>query len=378
MAGGGLVDEALTRRWLANLARPERLADSEMRALLRAHGRDAGGPPVEVGRAAAQLLQEAVDALRPPPGVPAARGLPHRVLTTCFLEGVKSSRAAGMLGLSERQLSRERSRAISLLAARLAPPCAGGPSAAPPALPDPLLPRPQLSDALASALRVHRRVCVAGPAGAGKTVLVAAHAAALPGRTFWYRVDARVNRALPSLLFDLGEHLAPDDPTLAAYARAALPDPDPGLATRIALAALAGPPRLLVLDGFGDGRVDAAVESFLDEVTARLSLATVVTIAREPRPGTRVDVPPFGPEDVAALLALYGLPPDDGVAAALHAWTRGDGRSSAGAAEWLARRRSAGALRDVLRSPALLGPNLRGLSRAARRRYGGRSVSRIS
>ncbi|MDQ3951680.1 MAG: hypothetical protein M3279_01770, partial [Actinomycetota bacterium] len=149
MARSPFVDETATRRWLAHLARPERLADAQMRALLRAHGRDASGSPAEVGGAAVRLIEDAVEALRPPPGTSPAQALPHRVLATCFLGGAKNRQAAGALGVSERQLSRERSRAISLLAAQLVPPSGAGSSAAPPALPDPLLPRAGLSDELA-------------------------------------------------------------------------------------------------------------------------------------------------------------------------------------------------------------------------------------
>ncbi|HEX2058943.1 MAG TPA: hypothetical protein VHI71_11320, partial [Actinomycetota bacterium] len=309
-------------------------------------------------------------------GATAAQALPHRVLTTCFVQGTKSRHAAGLLGLSERQLSRERSRAVSLLTAQLVPPHAGAPPAAPPALPDPLLARPRLVEELTRSLRVHRRVAVAGPAGAGKTVLVASHAAAA-AHTFWYRVTPRARRVMPSLLFDLGEHLAPEDTALSEYLRASLPDLDGGLATRIALRALAGTPRLLVLDGFGDGPVDPAVESFLDEVAARLPLATIVTIARQPLSAPVVHVPPFDLDDVRALVTLHGGKADERVTAELHSWTEGHGRAVGAAAAWLARRHDARALRDALRGQPALSTNLRGLAGAARRRYG-RSVSSIS
>ncbi|HEX2195697.1 MAG TPA: hypothetical protein VHJ76_02125 [Actinomycetota bacterium] len=369
MARNAFVDEATTRRWLANLARPERLADPEMRALLRAHGRDASGSAVDTGRAAAKLVEEAVDALRPPPGATARQALPHRVLTTCFLGGAKSRQAAAALGLSERQLSRERSRAISLLAAQLQPPAAAATSAGPPPLPDPLLPRPRLSEELVRALRGDRRVRVAGPPGAGKTVLVAAHAAAARERVFWYRAGA----GLAPLLFELGEHLAPEDATLSEYVRAALPDPDPGLATRIALAALGARPRLLVVDGRTGGSIDA----FLAEVVARLPLVSVVTIARYPRSPASIRVVPFDRAEVGALLELHGLAADERLAALLHSWTRGHAGAVAAAAAWLARPQRGGALQDSLRAPAALARNLSGMAGAARRPYG-RSVSSIS
>ncbi|HYP23397.1 MAG TPA: hypothetical protein VEV43_07480, partial [Actinomycetota bacterium] len=263
------VDVARLRGWLSNLARPERLADAHMAALLRAHGRAVDGPALDVGRAGARLLTDAIDGLT-------ATGLPHRVLDTCFVEGVKSRAAAARLGLSERQLSRERSRAIALLAAQLTPAHERVPCGAPPALPVPFLARPPLAEALAAALRMHRRVHVTGPPGCGKTSLIAAHAAASPARVFWYRPGPQAAVALPALLFDLGEHLAPDDPSLASYVRGALSDLDVGLATRVALAGLARRERLLVFD---DARtIDAAAGSFRAEALARLPRLGLVEV----------------------------------------------------------------------------------------------------
>ena len=52
----------------------------------------------------------------------------YRVLVTCFVRGMKMSRAAARLGISERQLSRERSRAIQLLRSELRSPTEAEPS----------------------------------------------------------------------------------------------------------------------------------------------------------------------------------------------------------------------------------------------------------
>lgn len=361
----GVVDEARVRRWLVNLARPELLADPEMTALLHAHGRAAFGSRVEVGRAGAGLLADAIESLAAPDGSPAAATLPHRVLRTCFLEGTKNTRAAERLGMSERQLSRERSRAIALLAAHLAPPSTQRIAGFPPPLPVPFLPRPRVAGALHDAARASRRVHVTGPDGSGKTTLVAAHALAVPSDVFWYRRGLRSDDGLPALLFELGEHLACHDPSLASYVRGALPDLDVGLATRIAITALAGTDRLLVLDGW-DGGGDRRVDAFLDEAAARLPL-TVVTIARRPTRGAvSVHVPGLSATEVHELLALHGVAVDPGVAATMHGWSGGDPHLVTAAAGWLAT--GAGApLERALRRRSLLLTNLRGLARASRR-----------
>lgn len=346
------VDVARVRWWLTNLSRPERLADPHMAALLRAHGRPAGGSPLEVGRSGARLLADAIEGL-------AGAGLPHRVLRTCFVEGVKNRQAAARLGLSERQLSRERSRAIALLVAQLAPRDARVSSGAPPPPPEPFLARPRLARALADALHAKRRVRVAGAPGSGKTTLVAAHAAAAGVRTFWCRGVTR----LPALLFDLAEHLQRDDPSLAGYVRSALPDLDEGLATRIALAGLAGRDRLMVLDGAG--ALDGPVDSFLGEAVARLPRLSVVEIGVATARAC-VSVPPFDVDETAALLRLAGVHPDHDVVAGLQAWTAGNPRLVALASSWLRDAPGARApLEDALRRRCASLTALRGMTGAA-------------
>lgn len=359
------VDEALVRRWLTNLARPELLAGPEMTALLHAHGRAASGSPVEVGRAGASLLTDAIASLAPSEGSPTAAGLPYRVLRTCFVEGVKNARAAERLGMSERQLSRERSRAVALLAAHLAPPATRRGGGFPPPLPVPFLRRPRVSAALDDALRPSRRVHVTGPDGSGKTTLVAAHALGGRADVFWYRAGLRSDDGLPAILFEIGEHLADLDPSLASYVRGALPDVDLGLATRIAIAALGGRTRLLVLDGWVGG-ADRRVDAFLDEAAARLPL-TAVTIARgDARGGASVHVPALSRAEVGELLALHGAAPGTEIAAALHAWSAGNPRLVAAAAGWLATGAGAPLERALRRRSSLL-TNLRGLALASRR-----------
>lgn len=352
------VEVARVRGWLANLARPERLADAHMSALLRAHGRAVDGPALEVGRAGARLLADAIDGL-------ATTGLPHRVLETCFVEGVKSRAAAARLGLSDRQLSRERSRAIALLAAQLTPAHQRVSCGSPPALPVPFLARPPLADALTAALRRDRRVHVTGPPGCGKTSLVAAHVAVSPARAFWYRPGPHEAVALPALLFDLGEHLAPDDPSLASYVRGALTDLDVGLATRVALAGLARRERLLVFDG---GRApDAAVCSFVAEALARLPLLGVIEVGGAARAEGGVVVPPLDARETRAFLGLAGVAVDSAVADGLHAWTGGNTRLVAAAARWLASGDDRTSLEDALRRRSAAMTALRGMTGAARR-----------
>lgn len=351
------VDVARVRWWLTNLARPERLADPHMAALLRAHGRAVRGAPLEVGRAGARLLTDAVEGL-------AGAGLPYRVLRTCFVEGLKSRQAAARLGLSERQLSRERSRAIALLVAQLAPRDARVSSAAPPPLPEPFLARPDLAHFLAGLLHAERRIRVVGAPGCGKTTIVAAHAAAAGVRTFWYRPGPRGAARLPALLFDLGEHLERDDPSLAGYVRSALPDLDESLATRIALAGLARRDRLLVLDGVGD--LDASIDSFIGEAVTRLPRLSVVEIGTTTAARPCVAVPPFDAGETAALLRLAGVRAGAGVVAGLQAWTGGNPRLVALASSWLCDAPGGRApLEDALRRRCASVTTLRGMTGAA-------------
>ena len=334
MHGTRPVDDERVRRWLTNLRRPDRLDEPALRELLRAHGCDATGPALRTGRAAADLLREKIDALRPPEGTSSSEALPHRVLKTCFVEGAKSYQAAARLGVSERQLSRERSRAISLLAAELAAvPLRAAPPA--PGAPDGLLERPALVARLDEALAGSARVHVTGPAGCGKTTVVAAWAAGAE-RVSWHAALPHLGGGLPALLFELGEDLAVEDPSLAAYVRASLPSLDTGLACRIALAALRGAPRVLVLDDLDAGRIDPATDRFLGTIAGTLPACRIVTAGRGAAPpGTAsVVLPPRSRAEVRTLLTRRGA--DGELAAPLHAWTRGNARLADAAAGWLA------------------------------------------
>lgn len=111
------------RNLLTNLGRPDPLDTPWTRELLRAHGRLPANPsPLTVGTATAKLLTEKIAELKESSDDTWAQRLPHSVLETCFVRGRKNQQAAQNLGLSERQLSRERTRAVQLLASNLAPP----------------------------------------------------------------------------------------------------------------------------------------------------------------------------------------------------------------------------------------------------------------
>ncbi|MGH9199562.1 MAG: hypothetical protein ACRD1T_28010, partial [Acidimicrobiia bacterium] len=99
------LTDAQLRRWLTLLRRPDQLYSSDMVQLLKAHRRlPSGASEVAVGQAAAALLTETIDRLKPADESDREKALPHLVLTTCFIEGAKLFQAAGRLGLSERQL----------------------------------------------------------------------------------------------------------------------------------------------------------------------------------------------------------------------------------------------------------------------------------
>src|SRR5687768_8280683 len=71
-----LTDDRL-RRWLMLLRQPDRLGeDGEISSLLEMHGRrPAGTEAIDIGRAAAALLSEAIAGLEPPPDGPAEQRL---------------------------------------------------------------------------------------------------------------------------------------------------------------------------------------------------------------------------------------------------------------------------------------------------------------
>lgn len=110
------ITDQQVRWWLTNLQKGRSLFDPDLVACARAHGHNvAGRTRAEVATAAEQFLRSRIETLRAPKGASMHDQMPHAVLTLCFLEGWKAAHAAKRLGLSERQMSRERSRAIAML-----------------------------------------------------------------------------------------------------------------------------------------------------------------------------------------------------------------------------------------------------------------------
>ncbi len=302
-AGAPTADQL--RTFLKHLHTPERLDTPEIRALLAAHRRL---PPVltpnAVGAAGAELLTDKIAALEAPADAPVPQRLPHLILETCFLRGHKSFQAAVELGLSERQVSRERSRALRLLAAELTPPSSGA------ALRQPLpsieghVRRDELLRGLHEAVATHRLVAVTGAAGAGKSSLVVALAHALgPEDVWWHRIRPGINDSLEALLYELGHVLAREGfGELRNHFVETRAEPNVRVATRLALEGLTGKRRLLVLDDFGTVGERRAIGSFLEEVVDRLPLVSVITIGGVVGEAEVFDVPGFTGAETAQLL----------------------------------------------------------------------------
>lgn len=340
------ISEAQLRRWLGLLHRPDRLARPELVELLRAHGRlPANASAVATGRAAADLLVDVIERLRPPDGAGRDQQLPYLVLRTCFVDGAKLFQAAGRIGISERQLSRERSRAIGLLKAELESPAA---QADRPYRPEPIpailefLERPGLSRTLRETLEAHGLVNVHGPPGSGKTALVAELAAETATRTsvLWYRFRSGVNDSPAALLFELGEYLHSRGRTkLSSYLAESLPKLDATVATRLALVELDGASHLIVLDDFHLVEGDQTIAGLIDEVAARLPELRAIAISRHrdagPRRSGSFAVPPFTRAETRALLTQLHVDASIQMAETIHEWTGGIPHLIKLAASWL-------------------------------------------
>ncbi len=360
------LDEQRVRRWIADFRKPERLDDPVMRALLRAYGRDPTGGPLDVGRRATELIIETVESLEPSPAASIDERLPYRVMKVCFLEGAKSSQAAPRLGLSERQLSRERSRAISLLTAALATPLARArPLSAPPSG-DGIVSRPRLWKQFGNLVADPGRAHVYGAIGSGKTSLVAEYVRAASEPAFWYRVIPGINTNLWGVLLDLGENLGPDDPRLAEYLDAALPTPDLATATRIAVTALRRSSRVVVLDDFDDLARDPLMSAFLDEAAERSPQSRIITIGRRPLLNPPADrelyVSPLAPDEAAAIATARGVEPNGPSVRTIHRWTGGNARLFDSAVRFLGTGTAADTRRAFRASSAQPVRMLRGLA----------------
>lgn len=345
------VTEASLRRWLAALGQPAQLPDPDLVQLLETHGRmPAARSAIAMGEAARDLIVQAVDRLRPDPGAPRVQQLPYTVLNMCFVEGVKWVTAADRLGISPRQLTRERTRALLLLRDELNAMSATTTDAGAPATVRmeriPAIAgyraRPQVTRALSELLAAHHLVHVHGPRGIGKTSLVADFAAEKARRApvLWIRFRAGVNTSLGAVLFELAEFLgARGRPTLASKLAGADLDPDLGIATRLAIKDLAGTPQLFIFDDFHLAGADPAVAGFLAEAVSRLPELRVITAGRHtggtPGVGVEMALPALTRLETQDLLANLDVQLGAVMAGSIHAWTAGIPHLVRLAASWL-------------------------------------------
>lgn len=311
---------------LPNLHRPDRLDTPRMREVLRVHGRIPANPSSrDVGKAAAALLTDKIAELKAPADATWAQRLPHSVLETCFVKGHKNVQAAQELGVSERQLSRERTRALELLASTLVPRAIASvsPDRIPPT--DGHLDRDDLVRQLASALAKKRFVTVTGKVGVGKTSAVATLVRLVrDDQVWWVRTRRGLNDCLESFLLELGRTLARDGyPPLLDYLLAALPRPNLATATRLSLEGIALTPRLLVLDDFDSARHPEAIREFLNEAVERVGTLSVITIGSVLTADVVVEVPPLSLVEVDRLMKARDVSWPSSVLDAIHALAAG-------------------------------------------------------
>ena len=312
-----------------------------MRALLRAHGHlTIGATAQTVGSAGARLLADSIERLRPARSAPRAEQLPYLVLKTCFVDGAKLRHAALKLEISERQLSRERARAISLLGERI-----GRTSLLPgftseqiPAV-ERFVARTAISELLEQLLQDHRLARVHGPPGIGKTSLVADLALReAVAQVWWHRFRKGVNDSLEAAMIDLGHWLAGHGlPELATYLaeRARV---DQRVASRIALEGLGRTSPLAVFDDFHHVGADSAIRLFLEEAMARLAGIRVVTISRLRPPDNEcaVEIPELTLEETQSLLGGLGVRRPLDFIARVHLRTAGNPQLVKLSARWIA------------------------------------------
>ena len=335
------IDEVTLRRWLALLRRPSKLDSPELRELLQAHGRMPQHATSEaIGRAGAALLRDAIERLRPTAGASDVEELPYQVLAMCFLQGAKLHQAAARLEMSERQLTRERSRAIALLMDRLVSDLAPIPHFAPEEIPvvESFVSRPTVVERLERLLAERRLARVHGPPGIGKTSLVADLAARTPDApVWWYRFRDRVNDSLPAMLIDLGQWLSVQG---IHDLNAHLKNPvavDQTVTTRLALRTLGQVTPFIVFDDAHHAEKDPAIASFIEEAVARIARLRVVTITRRRLVGDdhALEVPGLTLEETDAFLSTLAIGEPLDVVAKLHLSTGGNPQLVKLAARWI-------------------------------------------
>lgn len=335
------------RRWLGHLHQPDLLAQTNIVDVLRNQGRlSSDQTGVDLGRAAATLLAESIERLKPAPDASPDQKLIYRVLQTRYLLGLKHAQAAHRLDVSSRQLSRWAARAVTLLTTELA-----GTPLVPteayrftpiPAIID-FQARPAVTSRLRLCLTQHRYAHVHGPKGIGKTSLVAELAIELQSvaPVLWYRFRPGINDSAATLLFEIAEHLRmrsrPDSATALAHG---FPAVDIGLISRLMLRELSGMPLILVLDDYHFGEHDPAIAGFLDDAVTRLTDLRVITIGRHTNPpqgaGATYVIPPMSRLEAQQLLAQAGVEVDPAMAEAIRRWTTGVPQLIRLAASWLA------------------------------------------
>lgn len=344
------------RRWLRLLGEPDRIADPELVELLRLTGRlPVGGSRLEVGRAGVALLTEVIERWNPTTTGNWRDQTPYQVLRARFVEGLAGRSAATKLGISTRQLTREASRAIELVRSELQTSLADLTTAEEEAaeeLPgyrfEPIpaiagfVARPALADMVGDALVSSHVVHIHGPAGIGKTSMLAELAStwALSRPVLWYHLRAGVNDTLAALLFEIGEHLRTlGRPKLAEVTAASLPRIDVSVVGRVAVSELAHHDGVLVLDDYHLAEADGSIEQFLDDLTTRLPTLELVTVGRYhgPRPARAhaVEMPPLTLAETAEILRALAATDDDSLVAQTHEWTGGIPQLVSLAAPWL-------------------------------------------
>lgn len=337
---------ATLRRWLRQLDRPAELADAEAVELLRRHGRlPSGDSPAAIGSAAAALLGEVIEQLRPPETAPRHQQLPYLVLRTSFVDRTKRFTLGAQLGMSERQVTRERTRALHLLHAALVAPRPAG-TVASGGEPIPriggFVARAGMSDQLEALVAEHRLVHVDGPRGVGKTSLVAEYATRVSTKSavLWYQLRNGLNTTLGALLYDVVEALRDRlDPELTSAFASALTSGDMAMASRLALRVLRDQRLLLVLDDYHFVEGDPQLVGFVTELVTRTPNNAVVAISRHRERASAssgvLHVPPLSVDETAELLEHLRIDADPALVERVHSWTNGVPQLVTFAASWL-------------------------------------------